>query len=192
MAPVAPLFTPYRPTRTRQESHAPSLNGDRQSGTAPGDQDQNMAAIGFGGEVHSPQAPVLKCGCLPEPVKSAYGVAARWATPTPDRTRPTGAGSGAGDDEHQGDKPEPLVGSHAGSHTDERPCDSPNSRGQRTRTHPRSRTDPNWRGCLYRNLRIRRLGVRVPPSAPRSKAGYCTVTGLLCVRVQQPVQQPAG
>jgi hypothetical protein len=28
------FFTPYRPTRTRQESHAPSLNGDRQSGIA--------------------------------------------------------------------------------------------------------------------------------------------------------------
>jgi hypothetical protein len=94
MAPVAPLFTPYRPTRTRQESHAPSLNGDRQSRTAPGDKaqhdkTQNMAAIGFG-EKCTPQAPALNCECLPEPVKSAYGVAARWAPPTPDRTRPTG------------------------------------------------------------------------------------------------------
>ncbi len=35
-------------------------------------------------------------------------------------------------------------------------------------TSPRSRTDLNGPGLQYGHLRIRRLGVRVPPSAPQS------------------------
>ena len=164
MAPVAPLIHPlpsYADAAgdpcTQSQWRPPKRDSTRGSRAKHG-------SYRVWGRNALPQAPVLKCGCLPEPVKSAYGVAARWATPTLDRTRPTGAGSGAGDDEHQGDKPEPLAGSHAGSHTDERPCDSPDSRGRRTRTHPRSRTDPNGRGCLHRNLRIRRS--RPPHTGP--------------------------
>src|SRR4029077_1092345 len=47
------------------------------------------------------------------------------------------------------------------SHTDERPCGSPDSHGRRTRTHPRSRTDTNGRGYPYGSLRIKRLGIRI-------------------------------
>jgi hypothetical protein len=48
----------------------------------------------LGGSVRSalPEPPTRNDRCLPEPVKSAYGVATRWATPTLDRTRPTGWG----------------------------------------------------------------------------------------------------
>ena len=46
--------------------------------------------------------------------------------------------------------------SHAGSHTDERLPDSPDSGGQPTGTRPRRRTDLDERGCQYGNLRIRR------------------------------------
>jgi hypothetical protein len=59
-----------------------------------------------------------------------------------------------------------AAGSHAGSHGDERPSTSSDSRGQRAGTRPRSRTDLNGSGCPHGYLRIRRLGVRVPPSAP--------------------------
>src|ERR1700733_14843334 len=41
------------------------------------------------GEKCAPQPPSENCGCLPEPVKSAYGVPSGSATPTLDRTRPT-------------------------------------------------------------------------------------------------------
>ena len=37
-----------------------------------------------------PEPPARKDGCLPEPVKSAYGVPSGSATPPLDRTRPTG------------------------------------------------------------------------------------------------------
>ena len=58
-----------------------------------------------------------------------------------------------------------LTGSHAGSHRGERPSGIPDGHEQRAGTKPRSRTDLNGSGCRYGNLRIRRLGVRVPPSA---------------------------
>ena len=58
------------------------------------------------------------------------------------------------------------AGGHAGSHTDEQPSDVSDPLVQPGETSPRSRTDLNGSGCPHRNLRIRRLGVRVPPSAP--------------------------
>src|ERR1700760_715375 len=59
-----------------------------------------------------------------------------------------------------------AVGSHAGSHTDEQPSDDPDPPGQPEETSPRSRTDLNGAERPHRHLRIRRLEVRVPPSAP--------------------------
>ena len=53
----------------------------------------------------------------------------------------------------------------AGSHADEQSWDDPNRPGQPAVTSPRSRTDLNGSGCPHMDLRIRRLGVRVPPSA---------------------------
>ena len=58
------------------------------------------------------------------------------------------------------------AGSHAGSHRDERPSGIPDEDEQRAGTRPRSRTVLNGFGCPHMELRIRRLGVRVPPSAP--------------------------
>jgi hypothetical protein len=75
------FFTPYRPTRTRQEPHAPSLNGDRQSSAA-----RDEARIW---QVNNMAAAALKCRSLAEPVKSACGVPSGSATPPLDRTRPT-------------------------------------------------------------------------------------------------------
>jgi len=59
--------------------------------------------------------------------------------------------------------------SHAGSHADERPFSSSDSRGQRPTAHPRSRTDLNGSGCPRRYLRVspryrcarRRTGVKI-------------------------------
>ena len=42
------------------------------------------------GEVRPPEPPVRNRGCLPGPVKSAYGVPSGSAAPPLDRTRPTG------------------------------------------------------------------------------------------------------
>ncbi len=54
--------------------------------------------------------------------------------------------------------------SHARSHTDEQPSDDPDRVGRPGETSPRSRTDLNGAGRLHGYLRVRRLGVRVPPS----------------------------
>ena len=100
------------------------------------------------------------------------------------------------------------LGSHAGSHRDEQPRGSPDSHGQRVSTRPRSRTDlngsgrqhmelrispwyryaaPYWRvnpppyGLLVSEsvyLRVRRLGVRVPPSAPRIRRSGAIFSGV--------------
>jgi hypothetical protein len=51
---------------------------------------------------------------------------------------------------------------------DEQPSVAPDPPGQPAETSPRSRTDLNGSGCPRRYLRIKRLGVRVPPSAPQS------------------------
>src|SRR5208337_906083 len=59
------------------------------------------------------------------------------------------------------------AGSHAGSHRGEQPSKTSDLREQRAGTPPRPRTVLNGSGCPYRYLRIRRLGVRVPPSPPR-------------------------
>ena len=48
---------------------------------------------------------------------------------------------------------------------DEQPSDDPDPPGQPGETSPRSRTDLNGSGRPHGYLRIRRLGVRVPPSA---------------------------
>ncbi len=69
-------------------------------------------------------------------------------------------------------------GSHAGSHTDEQPSEASDPSGQPEETRPRSRTDPYGTGRRYGNLRIRRLGVRVPPSAlifPQARALFFKV-----------------
>ena len=63
-------------------------------------------------------------------------------------------------------QPSCVSRSHAGSHSDERPSSSPDSPEQRAAARPRSRTDLNGSGRPHAYLRIRRLGVRVPPSAP--------------------------
>jgi len=60
-----------------------------------------------------------------------------------------------------------AAGSHAGSHADERPSGTPDLYGQPTAARPRSRTDLNGSGRPYIIFRVRRLGVRVPPSAPQ-------------------------
>ena len=73
------------------------------------------------------------------------------------------------------------AGSQAGSHTDERLPGSTDFNGQPTRTPPRSRTDLNGPGCLQRNLRIRRLRVRVPPSARRPGQHDCQLSLLSTV-----------
>ena len=97
------FFTPYCPTRTRQESHAPSLNGDRQSSQRQGE-GQEHGSYRVRGRSALPQAPPMEYGSLPEPVKSACGVPSGSATPPLDRTRPTRAGAASGDDEQQGDE----------------------------------------------------------------------------------------
>ncbi len=62
-----------------------------------------------------------------------------------------------------------AAGSHAGSHTDERPSGTPDLHGQPTAARPRSRTDLNGSGRPHRYLRIRRSGVngRILLSEPR-------------------------
>ncbi len=67
-------------------------------------------------------------------------------------------------------------GGQAGSHHNEQPRGVPDLHGQRAATWPRSRTGLNGSGCRYGNLRIRRLGVRVPPSALDTSA----VQGICC------------
>src|SRR5580700_11970488 len=69
------------------------------------------------------------------------------------------------------------AGSHAGSHTDEQPSDASDPVVQPGETSPRSRTDLNGFGCPYGYLRIRRLGVRVPPSAPGRRPLAITAGG---------------
>src|SRR5689334_7535892 len=70
------------------------------------------------------------------------------------------------------------LGSHAGSHTDGQPWDAPDRREQRGEISRRSRTVLNGAGRPRGHLRIRRLGVRVPPSAPSSAAGSELGAGL--------------
>src|SRR5690349_24895862 len=50
------------------------------------------------------------------------------------------------DRRHQSTIEARVVGSHAGSHTDEQPCDAPDPRGQPAGTSPRSRTVLNEAG----------------------------------------------
>jgi hypothetical protein len=57
------------------------------------------------------------------------------------------------------------AGSHVGSHADEQPSEAPDLHEQPEERSPRLRTDLNRSGRPDMELRIRRLGVRVPPSA---------------------------
>src|SRR5580704_8450740 len=70
------------------------------------------------------------------------------------------------DRRHQSTIEARVVGSHAGSHTDEQPCDTPDSRGQPAGTSPRSRTALNERGWppprRGRSLRSRRMVSALP------------------------------
>jgi hypothetical protein len=82
------------PQRTRELTGARTARGHEHQGDGAKPRLEPAKAKTFGtcavrGEVRSLTTPE-KTGCLPEPVKSAYGVAARWATPTLDGTRPTG------------------------------------------------------------------------------------------------------
>jgi hypothetical protein len=70
------------------------------------------------------------------------------------------------------------TGSHAGSHPGERPSGIPNGHEQREGTRPRSRTDLNRSGRPHMELRIRRLGVRVPPSALDIRRSGATFSGV--------------
>jgi hypothetical protein len=56
---------------------------------SPGRHQIRLGTCVVRGEVRSPNHQRDMIKGLPEPVKSAYSVAARCATPTPDRTRPT-------------------------------------------------------------------------------------------------------
>ncbi len=81
----------------------------------------------------------------------------------------------------------PVRGSHAGSHTDERPSGSPDSYEQRPRTRPRSRTNLNESGCPHRELRIRRSRARCVPDEADSHGYWQSLADtsacpLTCVR----------
>jgi hypothetical protein len=110
---------------------------------------------------------------------SAYGAAARWATPTPDRTRPTRAGPVAGDGEHQGAKPEHWLGATLGAtQTNDLAILRTHADGGHglTRGHELIRTGADTRTGIYGSVR---LGVRVTPSAPgsagRTSSGACVI-----------------
>ena len=60
----------------------------------------------------------------------------------------------------------PYLGATLGATWSDNLSGIPDCHEQRTGTRPRSRTDLNGSGCPHMELRIRRLGVRVPPSAP--------------------------
>ena len=66
-----------------------------------------------------------------------------------------------------------------GSHRDERPSGIPDGHEQRAGTRPRSRTDLNGSGYPHMELRIRRLGVRVPPSAPMYPQVKASLPGIV-------------
>jgi hypothetical protein len=114
------------------------------------------------------------------------------------QSRPGRTGQACWSSLNRSERPRPELlmrlgnGSHAGSHTDERPRDSQDLRGQPALSRPKSRTDLNGPGCLHGNLRIKRLGVRIPPSAPSSEAGSDLGTGLLHASYSTGVQQPTG
>src|SRR6185437_14363919 len=95
--PVTCGARPQRPADSSSDQHAPETSTTRtpsttgESRTVSGGTPE-MAPARFG-EKCAPRTTSGKSGCLPEPVKGAYGVAARSATPPLDRARPTGRSS---------------------------------------------------------------------------------------------------
>ena len=77
-------------------------------------------------------------------------------------------------------RPELLMRLGLGSHTNERPYDSPDRHGQGVRVRPRLQTDLNGTGRPYWDLRIK-VEDSSPSECPRSKADYLQATGTSCV-----------
>jgi hypothetical protein len=75
-----------RPVTAEVRGHQ---DDEHHSKAAVGHQDDPKMAPAWLGEKCAPRTTTRNDGCLPGPAKSAYGVAARWASPTLDRTCPT-------------------------------------------------------------------------------------------------------
>jgi hypothetical protein len=86
----------------------------------------------------------------------------------PDRTRAIPCNMQAVTTATRTRAPKSQASSAKGSHGNERLPECLDVPGQPTGTRPRSRTDLNQPGSRYGDLRIRRLEVRVPPSAQPS------------------------